>query len=67
MTIFFSQFEQLAARLNMTLYSVIEESLHETLACQQEIKERTPMKLTTFAGNGYNRASIWMIRRRYSL
>jgi hypothetical protein len=47
-----TQLKQLAARSKKTLTSVIEESLRETLARQQEIKERTPVNLRTVPGNG---------------
>jgi predicted DNA-binding ribbon-helix-helix protein len=44
--------KQIAARRNKTLTSVIEESLLETLARQQEAQERTPVNLRTVSGKG---------------
>jgi predicted DNA-binding ribbon-helix-helix protein len=44
--------KQIAARRNKTLTSVIEESLLETLARQQEAQERAPVNLRTVSGKG---------------
>ena len=47
-----ARLKQIAARTNKTLTSVIEEALRETLARQQESRERAPVNLKTVSGKG---------------
>jgi hypothetical protein len=44
--------KELAARSGQTLTAVIEEALRKALASKEARKERRPLSLPTFAGNG---------------
>jgi hypothetical protein len=46
------EIQQLAARSDRTLTSVIEDALREMLARQRTTEEREPVRLTTVSGGG---------------
>jgi hypothetical protein len=48
----FAQVKQYAARTGKTMTAVIEDSLRETLARQQQETRRPPVTLTSVSGNG---------------